>query len=73
MTNALMINHWKHQSIASALHAMDYFVDQKLADRLASEKKRLRRLRLRAHRRGSGAGGRISISFLKAASASLTV
>ena len=73
MTNALTINHWKHQSIAAALHAMDYFVDQRWADRLASEKKRLRRLGLRTHGRGSSARGRISFSFLKAASASLTV
>ena len=70
MTNALTIIHWKHQSIASALHAIGYFVDQKWADRLASEKKVLRHLRLRTHRRDTGARGRISTSFLKAASAS---
>ncbi len=58
MTNALTIIHGKHQSIVSALHVIVYFVDQLWADRLASEKKRLRRLRLRTHRRGSGARGR---------------
>ena len=69
MTNALTIIHWKHQTIASVLHVIGYVVDQMWVDRHASARKVLRRLRLRAHRRDSGASGRISTSFLKAASA----
>ena len=70
MTNALTIIHWKHQPIASALHAIVYCVDQMWAHRLASEKKLPRRLRFRTQRRGSGARGRISAFPLRAASAS---
>lgn len=72
MTNALTIIHWKHQSIASALHAIVYCVDQMWAHRLASEKKLPRRLRLRfrTHRRSSGASGRIPAFPLRTASRS---
>ena len=70
MTNALTIIHWKHQPIASALHAIVYCVDQMWAHWLASEKKLLRRLRFRTHQRSSGARGRIPAFSLRAASRS---
>ena len=71
MTNALTIIHWKHQTIASVLHAICYVVDQMWADRQASARKRLRRFCLRSGWRGSGARGSASASPLSAASVSL--